>query len=160
MDKISQRKLWIEAVATTAYLRNRVPNRGRTDATPYEQWFGEKPDLSHLRIFGSIAYTRIPDHLRRKLDPKAKAQRFVGYDWKTTKIYRVYGSRDQKVHRVGDTIVHDQPRCQKNVLMKDGEIIEETSTETETEPTILKSKNIMEEQTMQKSDDNDSETLR
>jgi hypothetical protein len=32
---------------------------------------------------------------------------FVGYDWKTTKIYRVYDPDDQKVHRVSDTQVED-----------------------------------------------------
>jgi hypothetical protein len=108
MEEGLLKRLWIEAVATAAYLRNRVPNRGNTKVTPYEQWFKQRPDVAHLRIFGSPAFTRIPDHFRRKLDPKAKKQIFVGYDWKTTKIYRVYDPLDRKVHRVGDTIVCEQ----------------------------------------------------
>jgi hypothetical protein len=69
LDKGTQRRLWSEAVATTAYLRNRVPHKGKTEVTPYELWFGNKPDGRPLRTFGSTAFTRIPDHLRRKMDP-------------------------------------------------------------------------------------------
>jgi hypothetical protein len=113
LDKGTQRLLWSEAVATTAYLRNRVPHKGNTEVTPYELWFGNKPDGRPLGTFGSVAFTRIPDHIRRKMDPKAKRQIFVGYDWKTTKIYRVYDPDDQKVHRVGDTQVEDLSHHQK-----------------------------------------------
>jgi hypothetical protein len=42
-------------------------------------------------VFGSTAYVHVPENQRRKLDPKARKMIFVGYDWKTTKLYRVYG---------------------------------------------------------------------
>ena len=35
-------------------------------------FFGKKPDLSHVRIFGSIAYVHIPDDTGQKLDPKSE----------------------------------------------------------------------------------------
>ena len=48
---------WAEAVATAAYLRSRTPKRPlREETTPYERWYGRKPALSHLRVFGSMAY--------------------------------------------------------------------------------------------------------
>jgi len=32
--------------------------------TPYEIWFGKKPNLFHLRIFGTIAHVHIPKELK------------------------------------------------------------------------------------------------
>ncbi|KIJ42164.1 hypothetical protein M422DRAFT_81072, partial [Sphaerobolus stellatus SS14] len=45
--------LWEEAVAHAAYLRNRAPTRALESKTPYEAWHGTKPNVSHLREFGS-----------------------------------------------------------------------------------------------------------
>src|SRR5699024_8727071 len=47
-----QSTFWDEAVNTVAYVLNRVTS-GNDPKTPYEKWFGTKPDISHLRIFGS-----------------------------------------------------------------------------------------------------------
>ena len=53
---------WAEAVATAAYLRNRMPTTAlHQKVTPYELWYGRKPNLSHLRVFGCMAYAHIPD---------------------------------------------------------------------------------------------------
>ena len=43
---------WAEAVAAAAYLRNRVTTSPLGDKTPYEMWYGKRPDVSHLRVFG------------------------------------------------------------------------------------------------------------
>jgi len=51
--------LWAEAVATAAYVLNRVPNRKETQVTPYDLWYGRKPDISHLTIFGCRAYSHV-----------------------------------------------------------------------------------------------------
>jgi hypothetical protein len=48
------------------------------EVTPFEPWKGCKPDISYLRIFGSPAFTHVPDELRRMLDPKAVKCIFVG----------------------------------------------------------------------------------
>jgi hypothetical protein len=47
--------------------------------TPEEKYSGRKPDLSHLKVFGCIAYVHVPDELRIKLDPKAEKCVFIGY---------------------------------------------------------------------------------
>ena len=99
--------LWAEATATAAYLRNRVPTRGRKDVTPYELWFGKKPNIGHLRVFGSPAYVRIPDTKRKKFDPKSRKTVFVGYDRLTDRIIRTF-DRDRKViERVSDVEIED-----------------------------------------------------
>ena len=40
---------------------------------------GKKPTLSHLRVFGSIAYVHIHNEKRQKLDPRSEKSIFVGY---------------------------------------------------------------------------------
>ena len=35
--------------------------------------------VSHLKIFGCVAYAHVPDELRKKLDKKRKNCIFVGY---------------------------------------------------------------------------------
>jgi len=48
-------KFWAEAVATAAYLRNRMVTKEKM--TPYEKWCDCKFNLAHLRVFGHMAYT-------------------------------------------------------------------------------------------------------
>ena len=51
---------------------NRTPTAAIHGTTPEEKFTGKKPDLSHLKVFGCLAYVHIPNDLRSKLDPKAK----------------------------------------------------------------------------------------
>jgi len=44
-----------------------------------DKFIGKKPDVSHLEMFGYIAYVHVPDEKRSKLDPKAKKRIFIGY---------------------------------------------------------------------------------
>jgi hypothetical protein len=57
--------------------------------TPEEAFTRKKPDISHLRIFGCVAYCHIPVEKRTKLDPTAKKGILVGYS-ETSKAYRIY----------------------------------------------------------------------
>jgi hypothetical protein len=58
-------------------------------ATPYEIWFGEKPDLSHLKVFGTQVFIHIPDEKRKKLDEKSIEGILVGY-CDTSKAYIIW----------------------------------------------------------------------
>lgn len=86
---------WSEAVNTAAYVRNRLPTRSVKNVTPYELWYGKKPDVSHLKVFGCIAYSHIPEQKRKKLDCKAEGMRFVGYS-ETKKGYRLFSEVTRK----------------------------------------------------------------
>jgi hypothetical protein len=44
-------ELWMEALKTTAHILNRVPTKS-VPKTPYELWFGKKPMLNYLRVWG------------------------------------------------------------------------------------------------------------
>ena len=58
-----------------------VPTRSfKERATPFEK----KPDLSHLRVFGCMAYAYIPEANRKdKLSKKAEKLHFVDYSLQT-----------------------------------------------------------------------------
>lgn len=79
--------LWADAVVTANYLRNRSPVSGR-NKTPYELFFGTKPDVSNLRTFGARAFALTPKPLRDKLEPTSEPGRFIGYP-AGTKGYKI-----------------------------------------------------------------------
>jgi hypothetical protein len=56
---------WAEAVATAVYIMNRTPKATMHGMTPEEKYSGRKPDLSHLKVFGCIAYVHVPNYVCR-----------------------------------------------------------------------------------------------
>ena len=78
------------------YIMNRTPTAAIHDITPEQQFTGTKPDVSHLKVFGCIAYVHVPDELRTKLDPKAKKCIFVGYSLEQ-KGYRCYNPDTREI---------------------------------------------------------------
>ena len=88
---------WAEAVNTATYLYNRTPSSALGGKkTPYEAWYGKAPDLSHVRVFGCVAYAHIADGHRRKLDDKAVKLRLIGYSL-GTRGYRLYDPVNKKL---------------------------------------------------------------
>lgn len=81
------KSLWADAVVTASYVRNRSPVTGRAK-TPWELFFGIKPDVSHLRTFGARCYALTPKQLRTKLDNTSEPGRFIGYP-AGTKGYKI-----------------------------------------------------------------------
>ena len=72
--------LWGEAVLTAAYLWNRTESAALPPGkTPYEMVNNRKPDLSHLRVFGSQCWACVPTELQSKLGPKSRRAIFMGY---------------------------------------------------------------------------------
>ena len=52
LDAELPQRYWAEAVSTAAYLRNRCPTTAVKEMTPFEAWYGKKPKVGHLRVFG------------------------------------------------------------------------------------------------------------
>jgi hypothetical protein len=71
-----------------------------------------KPNISHLRIFGSKAFIHIPDSIRRKLDPKGREITFLRYS-ETSKGYRVLIPETQKVQIVRDIIFDENHKTEE-----------------------------------------------
>jgi hypothetical protein len=65
-------KYWVEAINCANYIVNRTPTKALTNITPKESWTKIKPDVSHLRVFGSIAWAHILDEKRKALHPKSE----------------------------------------------------------------------------------------
>ncbi|OMO69325.1 Integrase, catalytic core [Corchorus capsularis] len=95
-EKKLPKKFWAEAVSTSVYLLNRLSTRAINGKTPYEAWYGVKPSVDHLRIFGCICYAYVPEVKRDKLDHKADTGIFLGYS-SNVKGYRVYNLKTEKV---------------------------------------------------------------
>ena len=81
--------LWAEACNTTFYVQSHFPHRVVSMSTPEEVFSGKKPDISHLKIFGSLVYIHVTKDARKKLEPTAEVGIFVGYT-KTPHNNRVY----------------------------------------------------------------------
>lgn len=94
-EKALPKKLWAEAINTAVYTLNRIPATGE-DKTPYEKWFGKKPSIKHMRVFGTTCYTLIPKQLRKKWEPKSKKGKLVGYT-DTDKNFRIWDEEKGRV---------------------------------------------------------------
>ena len=68
-----------EVANTATYVYNRVPNAPLKGKSPHEMWYGRKPDLSNLKVFGCVAYALVPAAKRRKFGDRAEKMRFLGY---------------------------------------------------------------------------------
>ncbi|KAJ0833844.1 putative RNA-directed DNA polymerase [Helianthus annuus] len=87
--------LWAEAVATAIYAINRSPTSAVEDKTPYQVWYNLKPDVTHMKVFGCVAYGHKFAQGRRKLDDRSNKMIFVGYSTNGTG-YRLYSPATKK----------------------------------------------------------------
>jgi hypothetical protein len=106
---------WAQAILYAAYTRNRLVTRAVNGKTPYEAWFGIKPDISTLRPFGCVAYAHIPGALRTKLDAKARKCMMLGYP-PNTKGWLLWDRVSHKVITSRDVTFHEfQPYSSTNI---------------------------------------------
>ena len=72
--------LWESAISHTAYIRNRSFTKP-LKTTPYQIWYGKKPDISHLWEFGTSVWVLLQgQHQQHKMLLKSKCRALVGYD--------------------------------------------------------------------------------
>jgi hypothetical protein len=72
---------WPFAVQTAVHIKQRVPHSSLpANTTPFQLWFSRRPNLSHLRPFGTKCTSRIiANHHPSKFEPRGEAGRFLGY---------------------------------------------------------------------------------
>lgn len=74
------RRFWPEVICAAAYLKNRILANTVVRLTPYEIFFGKKPSVKHLILYGSRVFVRMPEQKRdSKWDKKAKSGILLGY---------------------------------------------------------------------------------
>jgi hypothetical protein len=98
---------WGEAVVTTVYILNRSPTKALNSRTPYEAWHGRKPTVSHLRVFGCLAFGKELGHIG-KLDDRSTPGVFIGYA-EGSKTYHILDPGTQRVRTTHD-VVFDEGR--------------------------------------------------
>ena len=71
---------WIYAVKAKLHMYNVTLIKRADYKTLKELWSGQKPNISHLRVFTCLAWVHILKKRRHKLQPKSRARIFVGYE--------------------------------------------------------------------------------
>jgi len=89
------KSFWAEAMATAAYLINRLPSNAIDGRIPYELWHNKaltSRDLQALKPFGCLVHSHVPEQRRKtssKVDPRSTEGCFVGY-LDTTTMHRIW----------------------------------------------------------------------
>jgi hypothetical protein len=98
---------WGEAVVTAVYILNCSLTKALNGRTPYEAWHGLKPAVSHLRVFGCLAFDKELGHIG-KLNDRSTPRVFIGYV-EGSKAYRILDPGTQRVRTTHD-VVFDEGR--------------------------------------------------
>jgi len=75
---------WAKAIAIVVYIMNQTPIATIHGMTHEEKFTGNKPNVSHLKVFSRISYVHGLDEKRSKLDPKVEKCIFIRYSLKQT----------------------------------------------------------------------------
>jgi hypothetical protein len=81
-------KYWLKEINCANYIVNHTPTKSLKNITPKEAWTKIKLDVSHIHVFGIVAWDHIPDDKRKAVQPKSEKCIFVGYS-ENVKGYRL-----------------------------------------------------------------------
>ncbi|UYV84167.1 hypothetical protein LAZ67_X001404 [Cordylochernes scorpioides] len=97
---------WAEACNTATNILNRSATKQTPGTTPYELFFGTKPNVANYKIFGCNAYMHIPKENRKKWDNKSIKLMFLGYE-NTSKNFRLWDWKTRKI-RISKDVTFDE----------------------------------------------------
>lgn len=110
---------WPEALMYSTYVYNRTPMAKFKGKSPYEMLHGEKPNMTMMKVWGSICYAFTPVSKRtdKKLSPRADKCYFLGVsdDHKGFRLFntvtkKVFISRDVKFDTSSIEAIIDRTR--------------------------------------------------
>lgn len=84
-----------------------MPTKSLAGATPFEAWYGHKPDVASLRTFGCVSYVKMVRPHQPKLDDHAAPMIFIGYQ-PGSKAWRFYDPSTQRVVVSRDAIFNQR----------------------------------------------------
>lgn len=100
-------RLWAEAVAAASKVCDAISHMQR-DKTPFELFYGQKPDLCRLRVLGCTAHVHVPKEQKEKLDERSEEGMLVGYST-TSKAWRIaFQTRNRIVIVERGSVVFDE----------------------------------------------------
>ncbi|XP_074360140.1 uncharacterized protein LOC141700219 [Apium graveolens] len=97
---------WGEAIRHSIYVLNRLPTRSVSGMTPHEAWSGIKPNIGHIRIFGCLAYMKLPSVHTTKLSDRSKLVINLGKE-PGSKAYRLYDPKQNVIHVSRDVVFEE-----------------------------------------------------
>ncbi|KAL4303488.1 hypothetical protein GQ457_10G006770 [Hibiscus cannabinus] len=115
-------RFWGEAVRHAVYLLNRLPTRVLGNRTPFEALMGRRPHLTHLRVFGCVAYVKNTTPHLKKLDDRSSP---MNLEWTWKEVFN--NNKGIPEFTILDAIYSDET----NVVMN-----EETGAENVTPPAV------------------------
>lgn len=98
---------WAEAVCHSVYILNRLPTRAISGVTPYEAWSERKPNIGHVRVFGSLVHMKLPLVQVTKLSDRSKDVINLGKET-GTKAYRLYDPVNGTDHVSRDVVFEEE----------------------------------------------------
>ena len=106
-------KLWPEAISSAANLHNILPHKATPHSTPEELYFGSKPNVFHLCVFGAPAFVHIHAVQRNKLSPITPCA-LVRYDF-PNKTYQCFDPITHRIHLSLDVEFFENPPPHTNI---------------------------------------------
>ncbi|GJZ42978.1 ribonuclease H-like domain, reverse transcriptase, RNA-dependent DNA polymerase [Tanacetum coccineum] len=94
VKEVEERKA--EASRHAIYILNNIPTKALEDITPYKAIKRRKPNLENLRVFGCIAYAKVPSQRLTKIDDRSSRMVYLGNE-QGSKAYRLFNPTTQKI---------------------------------------------------------------
>jgi hypothetical protein len=117
-------KFWGEALVTAVYqLNRRATTANNNEATPYELWHGEKPDVSGIKVWGCDAYVQTPKEKRKTWTKKAIKMKFVGYQ-EGTRNYRFVDKEGNIIRSPNARFIEEKREHSTSMKMKKQDSVE------------------------------------
>ena len=108
---------WYDALTYDTHLHNVSPTHALEDMTPEEAWSGNKPDVSHLCVFGCKAFVHVPDNQRNKLRAKSLHCTFLGQA-ENRKAYRLMHQATKRFLESHDVIFDEGEAKYQRVILQ------------------------------------------
>ena len=99
-------RFWGEAVTTAVYLLNRATTKSVSGMTPYEAWYGRRPNVQHLGTFGCVAHVKVTRPNTKKLNDRSVPMVFLGYE-PGSAAYRVFHPPSGRAHVSRDVVFNE-----------------------------------------------------
>lgn len=88
--------LWVETLATSIYLINRLPSPNTKNKSPYEILHHQQLDYSLVRTFGCLCFPCLKHQAPHKLTPRSTPSIFLKYP-PNSKGYKCYNPHTNKI---------------------------------------------------------------
>ena len=100
-------KLWSILIQGIAHIKNRTYN-STIKTSPYEFITKQKPNLSYIRILGSLCYTLVPKQTRGGKNFSNKSKKGILLGFESSNNFIVYIPEDNKVIITRDIVIKEE----------------------------------------------------